>query len=683
MNNFPAIMKADYRTIKSSDHERVRQVYHDRENAKRAMQNDYDRGIKAWEYYFALAGMQWPDKELKVLTDADRYAYQFNILTPKLNTMAGAIITDLPDTDWSPIEGQRTTGTEAVKSTYYTDKEQCNWRWNLVNHIIGMLVHDSWIQMIETKKYHPLGNIGLQWLRPNSFVPSAYWKSNNDRDLKEGYKSTYLTAEGIKFKYEINSNEFINQAIARIKQSKDTPPVNISEQQERFQGKVGDEYEVIEHFWLEMLKEKRLVGRKTGAFQWVPFPISDDQQYLEQFAQENEIDWDTVEEQPYDDMIQHVTSVVPSLDPTLILYDAKTRVQVKGLSFFHSTTQRYKGMNKGLAETIIDLQTTLNKRISLETELIEKANGGSKILNKALFNSDKEERDFKRNANKPGRIFTADLDNVKNTHIDIGPSAYPSAVMTQIELMFNTLLPVISTVSDAWSSESASGESGVLNERKIQMNKIATLVTDEAVKQLMNNIGEAYFYQWQITYGDVERRINLKGGREELVLNEQLDENGTMRNAVQYTPRCQVIVKENPNSPTKRNLQMQLANEAMANINPEVNPLLYQNFMSIYVNSIEQDDEKKMQFEADMDLEKMKARTSIIAGTAANMAGISGAQVQDMQAKMMLASQGQPPAGGAQPQDQITEPEEQVQQVPQASQAEQPIMTPEAGEQGI
>lgn len=683
MNNFPAIMKADYRTIKSSDHERVRQVYHDRENAKRTMQNDYDRGIKAWEYYFALAGMQWPDKELKVLTDADRYAYQFNILTPKLNTMAGAIITDLPDTDWSPIEGQRTTGTEAVKSTYYTDKEQCNWRWNLVNHIIGMLVHDSWIQMIETKKYHPLGNIGLQWLRPNSFVPSAYWKSNNDRDLKEGYKSTYLTAEGIKFKYEINSNEFINQAIARIKQSKDTPPVNISEQQERFQGKVGDEYEVIEHFWLEMLKEKRLVGRKTGAFQWVPFPISDDQQYLEQFAQENEIDWDTVEEQPYDDMIQHVTSVVPSLDPTLILYDAKTRVQVKGLSFFHSTTQRYKGMNKGLAETIIDLQTTLNKRISLETELIEKANGGSKILNKALFNSDKEERDFKRNANKPGRIFTADLDNVKNTHIDIGPSAYPSAVMTQIELMFNTLLPVISTVSDAWSSESASGESGVLNERKIQMNKIATLVTDEAVKQLMNNIGEAYFYQWQITYGDVERRINLKGGREELVLNEQLDENGTMRNAVQYTPRCQVIVKENPNSPTKRNLQMQLANEAMANINPEVNPLLYQNFMSIYVNSIEQDDEKKMQFEADMDLEKMKARTSIIAGTAANMAGISGAQVQDMQAKMMLASQGQPPAGGAQPQDQITEPEEQVQQVPQASQAEQPIMTPEAGEQGI
>lgn len=683
MNNFPAIMKADYRTIKSSDHERVRQVYHDRENAKRAMQNDYDRGIKAWEYYFALAGMQWPDKELKVLTDADRYAYQFNILTPKLNTMAGAIITDLPDTDWSPIEGQRTTGTEAVKSTYYTDKEQCNWRWNLVNHIIGMLVHDSWIQMIETKKYHPLGNIGLQWLRPNSFVPSAYWKSNNDRDLKEGYKSTYLTAEGIKFKYEINSNEFINQAIARIKQSKDTPPVNISEQQERFQGKVGDEYEVIEHFWLEMLKEKRLVGRKTGAFQWVPFPISDDQQYLEQFAQENEIDWDTVEEQPYDDMIQHVTSVVPSLDPTLILYDAKTRVQVKGLSFFHSTTQRYKGMNKGLAETIIDLQTTLNKRISLETELIEKANGGSKILNKALFNSDKEERDFKRNANKPGRIFTADLDNVKNTHIDIGPSAYPSAVMTQIELMFNTLLPVISTVSDAWSSESASGESGVLNERKIQMNKIATLVTDEAVKQLMNNIGEAYFYQWQITYGDVERRINLKGGREELVLNEQLDENGTMRNAVQYTPRCQVIVKENPNSPTKRNLQMQLANEAMANINPEVNPLLYQNFMSIYVNSIEQDDEKKMQFEADMDLEKMKARTSIIAGTAANMAGISGAQVQDMQAKMMLASQGQPPAGGAQPQDQITEPEEQVQQVPQASQTEQPIMTPEAGEQGI
>ena len=94
------------------------------------------------------------------------------------------------------------------------------------------------------------------------------------------------------------------------------------------------------------------------------------------------------------------------------------------------------------------------------------------------------------------------------------------------------------------------------------MNKIATLVYDEAVKQLMNNIGEAYFLQWQITYGDVERTINLMGGKESVTLNEQLDTEGSVRNYVPYTPRCQVIVKENPNSPTKRTLDRQLASEA-------------------------------------------------------------------------------------------------------------------------
>jgi len=678
----PAIMKANYRSIKSSKKERVLQIYHDRENAKRAMQNDFDRGIKANEFVFALSGMQWYDKEKQRLDEEDRYAYQFNVLTPKLYTMAGALLVDLPDVDWSPIEGARTTGTEAVKSTFYTDKEQCNWRWNLVQHFIGMLTHDSWIQMTETKKYHPLGNIGLEWIRPGAFVPSAYWKSNNDRDLKEGYKSTYLTAEGIKFKYDIET-EMIKAAIEMYKQGKSTPPRDIAEQQQRFQGKVGDEYEVIEHFWLEMKKDKRLVGRKAGQFQWVPFPISDDRDYLQLFAQENNIDWDTVEEQPYEDMIQHVTAVVPSLDPELILYDAKTRVQVKGLSFFHSTTQRYKGMNKGLAETMMDLQATLNKRISLETELIEKANGGSKLVNVNLFSNDKDKRDFRRNANKPGKTFLVDLDNVKNPYQDVAPAQFPSAVMTQIQLMFDTLLPIVSQVSDAWSAESTPGQSGILYERRVQMNKIATLVYDEGVRQLMNNIGEAYFYQWQITYGDVEREINVKGGKEKVILNEQIDAEGTTRNAVQYTPRCQIIVKENPRSPTKRTLDRELVSAALELVNPEINPLLYLDYMKIYVDSIDYDDERKMQIEADMELEKMQAVTSLIARTAQNSAAMSGAALQDMQAKMALASQGQMQPQPAQIEEQITQPEQQVQQVPNVGRAETPLLTAEAGEQGI
>ena len=215
------------------------------------------------------------------------------------------------------------------------------------------------------------------------------------------------------------------------------------------------------------------------------------------------------------------------------------------------------------------------------------------------------------------------------------------------------------------------------------MNKIATLVYDEAVKQLMNNIGEAYFYQWQITYGDVEREINIKGGRERLTLNEQIDENGTVRNAVQYTPRCQIIVKENPNSPTKRTLDRQLANEALTSINPEINPLMYQDFMKIYIGSIEHDDETKMQFEADMELEAMQARTSLISRIAQNTAAMSGAALQDMQAKMALASQGQQQPQGAQIEEQVTTPEEQVQQIPNVGRAEQPLLTAEAGEQGI
>ena len=135
---------------------------------------------------------------------------------------------------------------------------------------------------------------------------------------------------------------------------------NASDQRNEFEGKVGDEYEVIECLWLEIIKTERLMGRKMGALRTIPFPVTEDRELLQKFARENDIDWETVTPEPYEDIVSHKTAICPSLDPTLILHDKKTRVQVKGLPIFHFTTKRHDGKDKGLAESIIDIQQTIN-----------------------------------------------------------------------------------------------------------------------------------------------------------------------------------------------------------------------------------------------------------------------------------------------------------------------------------
>lgn len=676
-------MRSDLRLVKSSKHERVQQIYTERNDAIKAQQASIDRMLIAWKYYFALSGDQWPERELAQLNDEQRLPYQFNLLTPKVQTMAGAIITDLQEPTWVPIEGEKTTTTEAVKDSYYADKELTNWRFAILQTIEAGLVHGGWLEMVETKKYNPMGNIGLEYIRPGALIPDAYWKSDDDRQLKKAWKSQYFTAEGLAFKYQKMTDK-IKEAIERTKRhGREAAPTDAAKQRQKYMGQVGDEYEVIEEMWLEIIKTKRLVGRRVDEFMQIPFPITEDKEVLELFAQKNNIDWMAVNEEPYEDIVYHTTAICPSLDPELIINEEKPRIQVRGLPIFHFTTQRHDGKDKGLVETIMDLQTTVNKRINLESELVAKANGGATIYNEDLFDSDeKKEREFKNNRNKPGYLMFANLRNAQPVKEEINPNQYPSQIMTQVELMTD-LLPLISNVSDAWSAESSAGEAGILFERKVQMNKIATLVIDEGVKRLINNVGEAYFYQWQITYAKLPRQITKHSGRGMITLNEPLAD-GSIRNAVSYTPRCRVVITENINSPTQQLRKRTMAGEVLKQINPETNQLMFQGFVGMMVENMDLPDDVKEKFKGFQEIEQAVAMTTNINVISQNLAGISGARFQKEQTDMQLAKLGMPP-DQPQVQEQITPPNQQIQQVSQAGPPapEQQIQTPNTEEATI
>jgi hypothetical protein len=147
----PSVMRADYRLIKSSDAERVMQIENEFRNAVTVSEKDLSDSYKCWRAYFAVDGGQWPEEDLTNLRREDRHPYTFDVVGPKLDTLAGTIVSDLPDQSWRPVANKRTTETDAIETTYDRDKEVCNWETNIAQIVRDGLVHGAWAKLGETK----------------------------------------------------------------------------------------------------------------------------------------------------------------------------------------------------------------------------------------------------------------------------------------------------------------------------------------------------------------------------------------------------------------------------------------------------------------------------------------------------------------------------------------------------
>jgi hypothetical protein len=198
------------------------------------------------------------------------------------------------------------------------------------------------------------------------------------------------------------------------------------------------------------------------------------------------------------------------------------------------------------------------------------------------------------------------------------------------------------------------------------------------------NLEKPYFYQWQITYAKLPRKITKHSGRGYTILNEHLPD-GSIRNAVEYTPRCRVVITENINSPTQQIRKRTMVTEILPHVNPEIKPITHQKLLNMFIKNIDLPDDDKAEFEAAGKAEEMAAMVSIANQTAQGIAGISGARLMKEQNELMLANLGMQPS---EPQEQVVPPERQIQQAPQeqtaaAPQEEQTVQSPDIEEIGV
>ena len=625
-----AVLTRTSRHERSSDYELTRNVISEADRAVTARNKEIKRAERSWKMYFAADGGQWDDADRATLAKEYRHAAQFNVIAPKIDALAGALLADLPDISWAPVQGQKSAIIDAVAESYFSDKELYDYDTTILRVFKAGLVHAGDAYMYMDSRFGQK-RICIAKEEPGFLVWDPYWKTDDDRDAETAFRYRYLKPDRIIQEYNHKAEELL-KAIIDKRHNPAEYPTGAQAQRRNLMGKVGDEYKIIEKHFLKHIKGTRLLGRREGTEQWIPFPVDRDEYYLSAFAEWNNIDWTTVVEAKYEDRIHYHTAVCEELN-LLLSSEEKSEVQVNGLPFFHFSSKRLWGEDAGIVDDLVDLQQTINKRESLVTELISKANGGATIIDQSLFLADDEWDRFIKERNKPGAVFRADLTSGRTPMVHLAANQYPSTVLDQINRMYE-ILPRLSRASDALSSMSESGESGILYERKVQMNMIVNALLNREVRQFMNNIGEAYFYQWQNANRDIMQTVQFRDGRS-ITLNEPCAD-GTVCNAVSEVPRCRVVVTENAKSQTFQMRYRGIWSEILRSIPPQAAPGHFLFVLQKFFETLQLSDEDKEKLKTLNDMTGVKANVMGLKDLTALQVGIQGDTLQSAQLQMQL-----------------------------------------------
>ena len=551
MSEAPAIILQRHRM--RSDWEIVSRIESELQRAIDNQMPQINRSERNWKAYTGLHGGPWSEPDKAQLSREGREAAVFGMGRPKVDTLTGSLISEIYDLDWVPTQGTRTSSTEAIKDTYFIDKELFDYKTNISKTLRDGSVMRGECKIEVTRKIGGLPRIRIVHKNPTFIIRDPYWITEDDADCQSLWDIYHLGATELKNIFKARG-AVIEQALEMQRRMGGdwSATDDVFDQIEKEMK--GHLYRVIEHHWMEDVSITRAFGRKledeTG--KWYPFPITEDEEKLELFMVANEIDPLSVVEAPYTDKIHNVTTVCPSLLTDALLENGRSETQVgPRLPYYHFSNARINGEDLGVIDTIFYALQHIDKREAKITDLISTEQGAT-IGNEDAIPGVTAKKEAEGKLADPSAIIWARGDEMrKGTVFQTAKSRqFPSTVVNQLERMYD-VIDRISGVPAAMEgmTESAS-EPGVVFDRKLQVSRIALLLITQQVKQLNNHLAEGYFYQWQKSYNGPPLKFVSRDGKRQVTLNERVSKGDKIyvRNVPALAPRCSVYVTESEQS---------------------------------------------------------------------------------------------------------------------------------------
>lgn len=634
---------------RSSNGQRVRDI---EDINRRWTQADHANRIRLFENlraFFDINGGAWDREALAEMRRQGRHPVSFNIAEQKLRTLAGSIQSEKWDFEFLPTNVKESSLTQGIKHKYYKDKEQYNYSASENKTLMRGLIQIGIEEMEIEYDIRPTGAIAFNSRLPGTVIKDPYWLSDRLKDWTRAIKHSWMTPKEIIEYFESDDSRL--QLMARLDEISGEvyEPVGDVDILQNMPETWGSKLLIIEYRWLETIKTTRLYGKVPGG-RWVPFPLDVSESEARALMKFYEIESaEDMREYPYIDRVLKYTTICPSGSTDAILSEGNHPVQCDFIGFFPFSAAREMGVDKGVMQSLLDIQRSLDYRESKKEDVIAAAAAGAKVVDiDALPNGQRSLEELKQNITKPDYVLGVQGDPSKV--IAIMPTGeVPKDIWNDIHSLID-MFDRVSPVTPALEGAESKGESGILFEMRHSVTKLGTLILYDNWQGHLTDKAEAWYNQARITYKGFYEEVPLHEKPGSIEFGAPLGD-GKYLNSIETLPRARVVVTLSTTSPTeqmsKRAMYYDMAK--MLSANPEMAKQQFRIVMNRMIDTIEMPaDEKerykeiaKIQEQIDI-LELFTQREGLISQMLQSKVGQAQAQamLKQMQGQMMGGMQG-------------------------------------------
>jgi hypothetical protein len=622
-----------------------------RESAERERQREFEN----LRLYAGIDNSQWPDELQNFLKNESRgtnwgqftHLGTYNFAKQKINGIGGSLIRNPFDSHYIADESTQAELTMALNEVYMSDKDLMNWNFHRLLAYIQGLIYASVLRMyVRTDTpANPMGNIAIECMPPGSFVIDPSWKSGDTNHLNNIWTLGWFTGEEIKNKWDVSA-DLVDHELWLLNNYGEDYETDTIRWNRDIPEKHGDRFLVVQHNYMKLEKIEREFDPTTGIVFWEW--MSDEQKV--QLAQENGVDSTNIKKLKLKDRIEYVYTFAPALTTAFPIYEGKEEFQVGRLKYFPFTTEWVNGKAAPMLEQLRDAQVEINESMATMSLAAKTAVTSGVYADEAMFGMDKQKMDeFEQNRGNPRYVAWLKAGASRAFPNGIGQivkQPIPADVFNITNLMIDLMDRLVPQPPATEGRTERSGESGVLFEYKVEVARTMQTVLFAGIRQLENNLGDAYFFLAKQLYCKGRRRFTNAQGTKETIINEPVitpEGEITIRNDFSGLARHRTNVSEKPSGTNNRLIQRELNLNLMQNFSGL--PLLAMNFGRNLLESIDMDDAKKESAIEDLELERERIRTQ-------TQAAIANAKAVVQQAEAV----GQPPAAGQPPTAEVPPP---------------------------
>lgn len=606
---------------------------------------------RAWNLYAGIDDASYDAEDKQQAAAQNKQLMNINFIRPKVNANSGSLLRNIFDADFVPVDETDNDATIDVKKMWLSDKEMMDWDLSYIGLVHSGSIHRGVEEMYIDKKYHPLGNIAFRSRLPGTVVFDPTWKSDSAKDCQVCYDISMLTASQIMEKYPETKKNFFLQSDAdytdRNGENYNDTDMSVTPTFDEVASasRRNRTYRVIRKF--EMVTEQVTIeyNKKTGK----DLPVGGDYAAKLAFLHKDDPSWEVsdITFRVENKRVCMVTTVCAEIDNNKPLERKPCAIQVGRIPFFPWSVSRVNGVDTGIPTWLDSVQTNINYRETLITNLIENESHGSKLTDPMLFGDDEAlKRDFDENFNNINRNFWTAPGALAQglAPQPIKKSQFPQDVRDQLLRLIDypDRISGVPAVFDARSEKS--GESGYLFAQKTRAAEQQNYLPTATLKQHLNEKAEAWLEQAKIQYtiAGLPRLFRLNGGKDFVLINKTDSGTGRISNDFTKIPRHKIIVSESPASTTSRMIARAVANETLRVIPIEMfgTRTVMSSIMTSGMDGLSSKNKQDLEEFADLEKEQAKA---ILTNKILSM------QLQNKQLEAQLKAPAAPPASTGAP----------------------------------